>query len=272
MTRIAASAGVSMPVSMRGTSIASSIEAILGLMSAPPSTVPRLIEATVRPSIQPLASTSFSGGSSSVRIPYFAGEFDVAGEEQQRAPGDLDGVGDEHHAALGDRVGEGSHERGEHDVGHGKEELQQRYHPRRAVKLQELGDRGDQQRVVGERAEELRRHDGVEAAFHRSLFVGRRSGKRFWPPVLYHESFAPAETPRAALARPPGFMVEWRAMRPIRARIDFGALRHNLGVAKRRAPRSRAWAVVKANAYGHGLARSAKALAAADGLALIELD
>ncbi len=67
-------------------------------------------------------------------------------------------------------------------------------------------------------------------------------------------------------------MVEWRAMRPIRARIDSGALRHNLGVAKRRAPRSRAWAVVKANAYGHGLARSAKALAAADGLALIELD
>ena len=67
-------------------------------------------------------------------------------------------------------------------------------------------------------------------------------------------------------------MVEWRAMRPIRARIDSGALRHNLGVAKRRAPRSRAWAVVKANAYGHGLARSAAALAAAEGLALIELE
>jgi alanine racemase len=61
-------------------------------------------------------------------------------------------------------------------------------------------------------------------------------------------------------------------MRPIRARIDSGALRHNLGVAKRRAPRSRTWAVVKANAYGHGLARAAAALAAADGLALIELE
>src|SRR5713226_9870953 len=61
-------------------------------------------------------------------------------------------------------------------------------------------------------------------------------------------------------------------MRPIRARIDSGALRHNLGVAKRRAPRSRSCAVVKANAYGHGLARAAKALAAADGLALIELE
>jgi alanine racemase len=61
-------------------------------------------------------------------------------------------------------------------------------------------------------------------------------------------------------------------VRPIRARIDSAALRHNLGIAKRRAPRSRTWAVVKANAYGHGLARAARALAASDGLALIELE
>src|SRR5258707_3505924 len=67
-------------------------------------------------------------------------------------------------------------------------------------------------------------------------------------------------------------MVEWRAMRPIRAWIDSAALRHNLGAARRRAPHSRVWAVVKANAYGHGLARTARALSAADGLALIELD
>jgi alanine racemase len=61
-------------------------------------------------------------------------------------------------------------------------------------------------------------------------------------------------------------------VRPIRVRIDSAALRHNLDVAKRRAPRSRTWAVVKANAYGHGLARTARALAASDGLALIELE
>ena len=67
-------------------------------------------------------------------------------------------------------------------------------------------------------------------------------------------------------------MVEWRAMRPIRARIDSAALRHNLGAARRRAPHSRIWAVVKANAYGHGLARAARAFAAAEGLALIELE
>jgi len=61
-------------------------------------------------------------------------------------------------------------------------------------------------------------------------------------------------------------------MRPIRVRIDSAALRHNLDAARRRAPRSRICAVVKANAYGHGLARAARALAAADGLALIELE
>ena len=60
-------------------------------------------------------------------------------------------------------------------------------------------------------------------------------------------------------------------MRPIRARIDSAALRHNLSVAGRLAPRSRIWGVVKANAYGHGLARAAKALPA-DGLALIEIE
>jgi alanine racemase len=60
--------------------------------------------------------------------------------------------------------------------------------------------------------------------------------------------------------------------RPIRASLKLSALRHNLGVARRHAPQSKIWAVVKANAYGHGLARVAQALAAADGYALLDLD
>ena len=60
--------------------------------------------------------------------------------------------------------------------------------------------------------------------------------------------------------------------RPIHASIELSALRHNLGVARRHAPRSKIWAVVKANAYGHGLARVAQALAAADGYALLDLN
>jgi alanine racemase len=60
--------------------------------------------------------------------------------------------------------------------------------------------------------------------------------------------------------------------RPITATIDLGALRHNLGVARRHAAHARAIAVIKANAYGHGLARAARAFAVADGFAVVELE
>lgn len=60
--------------------------------------------------------------------------------------------------------------------------------------------------------------------------------------------------------------------RPLVASIDLAAMRHNLSVARKCAPRSKIWAVVKANAYGHGLARGMHAFADADGLALIEVD
>lgn len=60
--------------------------------------------------------------------------------------------------------------------------------------------------------------------------------------------------------------------RPLVATIDLAAMRHNLEVARRHAPASKAWAVVKANAYGHGLERGMRAFSAADGLALIEVE
>jgi len=60
--------------------------------------------------------------------------------------------------------------------------------------------------------------------------------------------------------------------RPIVATIDISALQHNLAVAKSRAPHAKAWAVVKAQAYGHGLSRAVRAFADADGLALIEVN
>ena len=60
--------------------------------------------------------------------------------------------------------------------------------------------------------------------------------------------------------------------RPIQALIDLSALEHNLSVVRRHAPRSRVMAVIKANAYGHGLLRAAEALNSADGFALLELD
>jgi alanine racemase len=48
--------------------------------------------------------------------------------------------------------------------------------------------------------------------------------------------------------------------------IDLAALRHNLGVARKAAPGSRILAVIKANAYGHGALRVARALGDADAL------
>jgi alanine racemase len=58
--------------------------------------------------------------------------------------------------------------------------------------------------------------------------------------------------------------------RPIHASLSAGALAHNLGVARRHAGDAKIWAVVKANAYGHGLLRAAKAFEAADGFAVLD--
>ena len=61
--------------------------------------------------------------------------------------------------------------------------------------------------------------------------------------------------------------------RPIKASIDLSALRHNHAAARRHAARAHIWSVVKANAYGHGLLRTARALDdLTDGYALIEIE
>jgi alanine racemase len=61
--------------------------------------------------------------------------------------------------------------------------------------------------------------------------------------------------------------------RPILARIDLAALRHNFSEARRLCDRARIWAVIKANAYGHGQFQVAQALdALTDGYALLETE
>jgi alanine racemase len=61
--------------------------------------------------------------------------------------------------------------------------------------------------------------------------------------------------------------------RPIRATLDLSALRGNFAVARQHAGEARLWAVIKANAYGHGLMSTAEALDdLADGYALLDLD
>jgi alanine racemase len=58
----------------------------------------------------------------------------------------------------------------------------------------------------------------------------------------------------------------------VSATIDTGALRHNLERVRNWAPRSKVMAVIKANAYGHGLVAVARALEAADSFAVARVD
>ncbi|QYF93610.1 alanine racemase [Massilia sp. PAMC28688] len=60
--------------------------------------------------------------------------------------------------------------------------------------------------------------------------------------------------------------------RPITATVHLDSMRHNLARARACVPAARVWAVVKANAYGHGLERGLRGFAEADGLALIETE
>lgn len=69
--------------------------------------------------------------------------------------------------------------------------------------------------------------------------------------------------------------------RPISATISLPSLSHNLGVITRQLDRlsrekarlaPKVWAVCKANAYGHGSAAAVRGFAAADGLAVLDLD
>jgi alanine racemase len=58
---------------------------------------------------------------------------------------------------------------------------------------------------------------------------------------------------------------------PIRAEVSAAALRHNLACLRQTAPASRIMAVVKANAYGHGLVHTARCLTDADAFGVARL-
>lgn len=58
----------------------------------------------------------------------------------------------------------------------------------------------------------------------------------------------------------------------VSATVDSGALRHNLQVVRKLAPESRVMAVIKANAYGHGLVAVGRALQSTEALAVARVD
>jgi len=93
-------------------------------------------------------------------------------------------------------------------------------------------------------------------------------------PALYTTIGVGGGGRRPDAARRPGLPISDRyprAMaRPLYAQVNLSALRANLAQARARAAKTQVLAVVKANAYGHGLTRVVPALADADGLALLE--
>src|SRR6185436_12680874 len=83
---------------------------------------------------------------------------------------------------------------------------------------------------------------------------------RLIPRFPHHTKLAPAVHRRHVMSR------------PLIAQVNLSALRANLAKARECAADAQLLAVVKANAYGHGIKRVLPALAKADGLALLELD
>ncbi|MDR2287764.1 MAG: catabolic alanine racemase DadX [Serratia marcescens] len=59
--------------------------------------------------------------------------------------------------------------------------------------------------------------------------------------------------------------------RPITATMHLGAIENNLQVVRRFAPGAKIWAVVKANAYGHGIKHVWRSMAQTDGFAMLDL-
>ncbi|MDC0542598.1 alanine racemase [Methylophilaceae bacterium] len=61
-------------------------------------------------------------------------------------------------------------------------------------------------------------------------------------------------------------------MRPIKAYINLSALTFNLQVVKKIAKNSKIMAVLKANAYGHGLVETVKAIKSVEGIAILTIE
>jgi hypothetical protein len=94
-------------------------------------------------------------------------------EEHQRTATYLDGVADQHHPPLGHGVGKSPDKSRQQHIGQGEEQLEERFVFLGGLHLPEYIDGGDQQGIVGQRREELRRHDHVETEGHRREMEAR---------------------------------------------------------------------------------------------------
>jgi alanine racemase len=93
------------------------------------------------------------------------------------------------------------------------------------------------------------------------------------PQLTAFAALTAPKAPRGGRRRASALRAAGRALmpRPIEALIHVDALAHNLARARAAAPDAKVWAVVKANAYGHGIGRAYPGLRGADGFALLDL-
>ena len=120
-------------------------------------------------------------------------------------------------------------------------------------------DGGDEQGVVGQRAEELRRHDRVEASFH-ARRSGVSPGGPLGRPLSGRRVIARSNRGASGGA---GVRAECRHAAPDRSPDPHRRAGAQPGAARAPPrPTRKVWAVVKANAYGHGIERASRACAA----------
>ena len=90
----------------------------------------------------------------------------MGAKEHHQTAHHLDGVADEHDLTFRSGVGKRAHKRRQHHVKQGEHGHQSGALPLvSATGANEFNSR-DKQRVVGQRAEKLGRHDGVKTALH----------------------------------------------------------------------------------------------------------
>lgn len=104
--------------------------------------------------------------------------------------------------------------------------------------------------------------------------ASRRPMPQGLPGLRAPESVAPVDRESSLRVLRPRRAAPEAAVRPTRAEIDLSAIRSNLRAIRRAAGEARVWAVLKADAYGHGAPAVARTLerAGVDGVAVALLE
>jgi hypothetical protein len=217
----------------------------------------------------------------------------VAAEQHHQAADHLDGVRDEHHPALGDGVGEGADEGREHDV-----EQREHRHQRGALPLGGAEVRSSSTAATNKALSASELKNCADMMVEKPFFIVRRGapfaarsrrrrcafGERLRARDALFSSGGPVLLTGGCSCSGARFIARDFGGARIRRLAECEARKHRHAApdpsprctcrragaqpgarARQAAPDARVWAVVKANAYGHGIERVYAGLRAADG-------